>query len=143
MTRFLNCNGSYSFALQNNLKNLENSQEYVYSVKSFFYKTFKCKVINVEFFSRDFFFFKYLRIYFRNNRVKTHILQFKQITSVLLRIIHLRTLIQDLLNWLYYPVQILPFSQVNCLSVSSGKKLVALSIPIPHSYIYIKTLSSR
>ena len=56
MTRFLNCNGSYSFALQNNLKNLENSQEYVYSVKSFFYKTFKCKVINVEFFSRDFFF---------------------------------------------------------------------------------------
>ena len=31
MTRFLNYNGSYSFALQNNLKILENSREYVYS----------------------------------------------------------------------------------------------------------------
>ena len=39
-----------------------------------------------------------------------------KITSVLLRIIRLKTLIPDLLNWLYYPEQILPFSQVNYLS---------------------------
>ena len=39
-----------------------------------------------------------------------------KITSVLLRIIRLKTLIPDLLNWLYYPEQILPFSQVNYIS---------------------------
>ena len=39
-----------------------------------------------------------------------------KITSVLLRIIRLKTLNPDLLNWLYYPKQILPFSQVNYLS---------------------------
>ena len=54
-----------------------------------------------------------------------------KITSVLLRIIRLKTLIPDLLNWLYYPEQIFTFLQVNYLSVSSGKNLVALSIPIP------------
>ena len=54
-----------------------------------------------------------------------------KITSVLLRIIRLKTLIPDLLSWLYYPEQIFPFLQVNYLSVSSGKNLVALSIPIP------------
>ena len=52
MTRFLNYIGNYSFALRN-LKILENSQEYV-SSEVIFYKTFKCKVINVEFFSRHF-----------------------------------------------------------------------------------------
>ena len=52
MTRFLNYIGSYSFTLKNvNLKILENSLEYVYS-EVVFYITFKCKVINVEFFSR-------------------------------------------------------------------------------------------
>ena len=56
MTRFLNYIGSYSFALQKivNLKILENSQEYTHS-EVIFYKTFKRKVINAEFFSRDFF----------------------------------------------------------------------------------------
>ena len=50
----------------------------------------------------------------------------------MLRIIRLKTLIPDLLNWLYYPEQILPFSQVNYLSQCGvGKNLVALSIPIP------------
>ena len=39
-----------------------------------------------------------------------------KITSALLRIIRLKTLTPDLLNWLYYPKQILPFSQVNYLS---------------------------
>ena len=39
-----------------------------------------------------------------------------KITSVLLRIIRLKTLIPDILNWLYYPEQNLPFSQVNYLS---------------------------
>ena len=41
-----------------------------------------------------------------------------KIASVLLRIISLKTLIPDLLNWLYYPdpAQILPFSQVSYLS---------------------------
>ena len=58
-----------------------------------------------------------------------------KITSVLLRIIRLKTLIPDILNWLYYPEQNLPFSQVNYLSqcrVEEKKKknLVALSIPI-------------
>ena len=38
------------------LKILENSQEYVYNEVIFFNKAFKCKVINVEFFSRDFYF---------------------------------------------------------------------------------------
>ena len=57
MTRFLNYIGSYSFALQKivDLKILEDSQEYAYS-EVFFNKTFKCKVINVEFFSRYFYF---------------------------------------------------------------------------------------
>ena len=56
MARFLNYIGSYSFALENvNLKILENSLEYVYS-EVIFYITFKCKVINVELFSRDFYF---------------------------------------------------------------------------------------
>ena len=36
-----------------------------------------------------------------------------KITSVLLQIIRLKTLTPDLLNWLCYPEQILPFSQVN------------------------------
>ena len=36
-----------------------------------------------------------------------------KITSVLLGITCLKTLTPDLLNWLYYPEQILPFSQVN------------------------------
>ena len=54
-----------------------------------------------------------------------------KITSVLLWIIRLKTLTPDLLNWLYYPEQILPFLHVNYLSVSSGKNLVSLSIPIP------------
>ena len=56
MARFLNYIGSYSFALKNvNLKISENSLEYVYS-EVIFYWTFKCKVINIEFFSRDFYF---------------------------------------------------------------------------------------
>ena len=57
MTRFLNYILSYLFALQKivNRKILENSQEYAYS-EVIFYKTFKCKVVNVEFFSRDFYF---------------------------------------------------------------------------------------
>ena len=56
MARFLNYIGSYSFALENvNLKILENSLEYIYS-EVIFYITFKCKVINVELFSRDFYF---------------------------------------------------------------------------------------
>ena len=55
-----------------------------------------------------------------------------KITSVLLGIIRLKTLTLDLLNWLYYPEQILPFSQVNYLSQCRVEKnLVALSIPIP------------
>ena len=36
-----------------------------------------------------------------------------KITSVLLQKICLQTLVLDLLIWLYYPEQILPFSQVN------------------------------
>ena len=57
MTRFLNYILSYLFALQKivNRKILENSQEYAYS-EVIFYKTLKCKVVNVEFFSRDFYF---------------------------------------------------------------------------------------
>ena len=56
MPRFLNYIGSYSRALENvNLKILENSLEYVYS-EVIFYINFKCKVINVEFFSRYFYF---------------------------------------------------------------------------------------
>ena len=39
-----------------------------------------------------------------------------KIASVLLQIIRLKTLTPDLLNRLYYPEQILPFSQVNYLS---------------------------
>ena len=39
-----------------------------------------------------------------------------KITNVLLRIIRLKTLTPDLLNWLYYPEEILPFSQVNYVS---------------------------
>ena len=39
-----------------------------------------------------------------------------KITNVLLWIIRPKILILDLLNWLYYPEQILPFSQVNYLS---------------------------
>ena len=54
-----------------------------------------------------------------------------KITSVLLWITRLKTLTLDLLNWLYYPEQLLPFSQVNYLSQCRvGKNLVALSIPI-------------
>ena len=45
-----------------------------------------------------------------------------KITSVLLRIIRLNTLIPDLLNWLYYSEQILPFSQVNYLSMNRKRK---------------------
>ena len=54
MTRFLNYIGSCSIARQKivNLKILENSQEYTYS-EVIFYKTFKCKDVKVEFFSRD------------------------------------------------------------------------------------------
>ena len=56
MARFLNYIGSYSFALKNvNLKISENYLEYAYS-EVIFYTTFKCNVINVEFFSRDFYF---------------------------------------------------------------------------------------
>ena len=56
ITRLLNYIGNYSFALKNvNLKILENSLECAYS-EVIFYITFKCKVINVEFFSRDFYF---------------------------------------------------------------------------------------
>ena len=41
-----------------NLKILENSPEYIYNknLKGFFYKTFKCKVNNVEWLNRDFYF---------------------------------------------------------------------------------------
>ena len=40
-----------------------------------------------------------------------------KITSVLLQITRLKTLLTpDLLSWLCYPEQILPFSQVNDLS---------------------------
>ena len=50
MTRFLNYIGCYSFALKDvNLKILENSLEYIDSEVI-------CKVINDEFFSRDFYF---------------------------------------------------------------------------------------
>ena len=55
-----------------------------------------------------------------------------KITSVLLRIIRLKTLIPDLLNWLYYPEQNLPFSQVNYLSqcrVEEKKKLSCSEYP--------------
>ena len=49
MSRFLNCIGSYSFALKNvNLKNLENSLEYVYS-DVIFYITFKCQIFQQRF----------------------------------------------------------------------------------------------
>ena len=53
-----------------------------------------------------------------------------KITSVLLRIIRLKILIPDLLNWLYYSEQILPFSQLNYLSVSS-EKLSCFEYPHP------------
>ena len=46
-----------------------------------------------------------------------------KIMSVLLRIIRLKTLIPDLLNGLYYPEQILPFSQVNYLSRCRVEKI--------------------
>ena len=39
-----------------------------------------------------------------------------KITRVLLQITRLKTLTPDLLSWLCYPEQILPFSQVNDLS---------------------------
>ena len=54
-----------------------------------------------------------------------------KITSVLSRIIRLKTLIPDLLNWLYYPEQILPFSQVNYLSQCRVKKLSCPEYPHP------------
>ena len=56
-----------------------------------------------------------------------------KITSVLLQKICLQTLVLDLLIWLYYPEQILPFSQVNIYHSVEWKKknLVALSILIP------------
>ena len=63
-----------------------------------------------------------------------------KITSVLLRIIRLKTLIPDLLNWLYYPEQIFPFLQVNYLCVE-WKKLSCSEYPHPH--IYMERLSSR
>ena len=67
-----------------------------------------------------------------------------KITRVLLQIIRLKTLIPDLLNWLHHPEQILPFSQVNYLSVSSGKKLsCSVYSHSPHPHIYMKRLSSR
>ena len=56
MTKFLNYIDNYSFALKNvNLKISKNYLEYAYS-EVIFYTTFKCNVINVEFFSRDFYF---------------------------------------------------------------------------------------
>ena len=65
-----------------------------------------------------------------------------KITSVLLRIIRPKTLTLDLLNWLYYPEQILLFSQVNYLCVE-WKKLSRSEYPIPpHPHIYTKRLSS-
>ena len=54
-----------------------------------------------------------------------------KITSVLLRIISLKTLIPDLLNWLYYSEQILHFSQVNYLSQCRVKKLSCSEYPHP------------
>ena len=54
-----------------------------------------------------------------------------KITGVLLRIIHLKTLIPDLLNWLYYSEQILPFSQVNYFSQCRVKKLSCSEYPHP------------
>ena len=39
-----------------------------------------------------------------------------KITSVSLRNIRLKTLTPGLFNWLYYPKEILPFSQVSYLS---------------------------
>ena len=53
------------------------------------------------------------------------------ITSVLLRIICLKTLIPDLLNCLYYSEQILPYSQVNYLSQCRVKKLCCSEYPHP------------
>ena len=60
-----------------------------------------------------------------------------KITSVLLRIICLKTLIPDLLNWLYYSEQILPFSQVNYLSEFRVKKLSCSEYPHPHTLTFI------
>ena len=45
-----------------------------------------------------------------------------KITSVLLQKIWLQTLVLDLLIWLYYPEQILPFSQVNIYHSVEWKK---------------------
>ena len=53
-----------------------------------------------------------------------------KITSVLLQIICLKTLILDLLDWLYYSEQILPFSQVNYLSQCRVKKLSCSEYPL-------------
>ena len=53
MTRFLNYITSYLFALKIvNLKNLESTLQYVY-IELLVDKSFKCKVINIEIFSRD------------------------------------------------------------------------------------------
>ena len=49
MTRFLSYNGSYSFAVQNNRKILENSQEYVYSEVIFFIKLLNAKLLMSNF----------------------------------------------------------------------------------------------
>ena len=55
-----------------------------------------------------------------------------KITSVLLQKMCLQTLVLDLLIWLYYPEQILPFSQVNIShSVEWEKKLSCSEYPHP------------
>ena len=49
-----------------------------------------------------------------------------KITSVLLWKIRLKTLNPDLVNWVYYPKQILPFSQANYLSQCQVEKTYLL-----------------
>ena len=61
-----------------------------------------------------------------------------KITSVLLRMIRLKTLIPDLLNWLYYSEKILPFSQVNHLSQCRVKKFSCSEYPPPPPHLHQK-----
>ena len=61
-------------------------------------------------------FIEFIFVTIESKHIRYNLIMTHQITSVLSRTIRLETLIPDLLNWLYYPEQILPFSKVKYLS---------------------------